>query len=166
VLWYFYVLFQYRSIVSDLSHRLLLCMLRRGVIQRHGLGDYRLNVDHLERGDGTFAPGQPPQSTSTPRTLSTTAGPGTVFFTAGDGITPPMVTVNLNDDDSNGGGGASASGQGGAGAIGPGASAVQAGDDNKDSGIGSETPTHAGMASRFSQAVGKAGKEAIKLTSS
>jgi hypothetical protein len=73
-----------------------------------------------------------------------------------------MVSVNLNDDDDNGGGGASASG---AGAIGPGASAIQDGSDNKDSGIGT-TPTHVGMASRLSQVVGKASKEAIELTSS
>jgi hypothetical protein len=121
-------LFQYRTIVRDLSQQLLRCFLEQGVL-RHNVddGDVRVNLDQLERGK-TFLPGQRPQSTSTPRTTSTTVG-GSVFYTAGTGTTEPFVTINLNGDDNDNGGGAAAAAQDGAGGTGGGASGGGAGNN-------------------------------------
>jgi hypothetical protein len=118
-------------IVRDLSQQLLRCLMDRGVLHRVGDGDIRVNLDQPERGD-TFLPGQRPQSTSTPRTTSTTVG-GSVFYTAGTGTTEPFVNINLNGDDNDNGGGAAAATQDGAGAgasgTGGGASGGRAGDN-------------------------------------
>jgi hypothetical protein len=114
-----------------------------------------------------------------------------VFYTAGTGTTQPFVAVDLGGDDNDDGGDAPATSQhgagadsagagadgggarasgGGAGVISAQARAVQDGSDAKDSGIGVETPTHSGMASRISQAVRKGASkisdEAFELKSS
>jgi hypothetical protein len=114
-------------IVRDLSQHLLRCLMDRGVLRRVHDGDYRVNVDNLERGD-TFLPGQRPQSTSTPQTTSTTVG-GSVFYTAATGTTESFVDVNLDGDDEDDGDDAASQGGAGAGGTGGGASSDGAGDN-------------------------------------